>query len=204
MVHKGWRVKVRCARVCVRAGVWSPWQDAANEKNSKAAGKVNLKKHARRTNIWIHWCVRVCVRFHFISFFCYCCSARIPFAGSYKTFPTFTLISTVESTWAHMMCLSLFPLSRSLSLPMSRDSSGTMRIIRSCWKLFSVCTIIVILCLEPISRFSRLLFVTNCWKLFDSWLLIQLETVYSHIWCLQIRSRYLVDTYICSPLFDYK
>lgn len=115
MVHKGWRVKVRCARVCVHAGVWSPWQDAANEKNSKAAGKVNLKKHARHTYIWIHWCVRVCVRFHFISFFCCCCSARIPFAGSYKTFPTFTLISTVASTWAHMICLSLFPLSRSLS-----------------------------------------------------------------------------------------
>lgn len=137
MVHKGWRVKVRCARVCVRAGVWSPWQDSANEKNSKAAGKVNLKKHARHTYIWIHWCVRVCVRFHFISFFCCCCSARIPFAGSYKTFPTFTLISTVASTWAHMICLSLFPLSRSLSLSLWAETLLALCVLSAVVENFS-------------------------------------------------------------------
>lgn len=48
----------KCAYVpvCVR----SLWQDASSEKNSKVAGKVNLKKHSRHTYEYTVVCMRLC------------------------------------------------------------------------------------------------------------------------------------------------
>lgn len=85
------------------------------------------------THTWIYSYVCVCkISLHQLLLLLLFSLYSFSFAGSYKTFPTWTLISTETSTWADMICLSLYLPPRPEQSPLhspsdwnNRDSSVT-------------------------------------------------------------------------------